>query len=590
MLRFASLFGADYNAAGLTHSYLDYAVTVSPDGHPRIVPARTITTTVTETGAQAVGGTPPAGTPAITRGNSYGVGANAWAAYAGLYALTGQAGDTLTFTTTALQIIVTFAGMMTMGAGLGMGAGATLGGIKNGAKATISVDGAVLYAVDTYNTIASEAVFLDGLSHTVTITHTGNYNSAVSPIGPITPVGGTANTVSQALVLTAVARPTFAAARWRFQATDATHYTVTRIDGSGTPYGTLTALTTGTHYSGIVPGVDVFLPVTIILAAGDTATATTDPAVIAIESIAFGSGSGAGQSGYTSAVYDLGTSAMRPYLLEWRQDALGAVTGVTVDVGPTPTPDAAWTYGLAPALGGYTTADGASYGTAGLYAAVTRPWRYLRYTFAFGGVTTMQPWIGDVLLYAWDPIRDRIPARLALGQGYVLDDPTAAYLAAFAAEYADLDALLDGARAGASISGATDAALAGHLADLGLARVTGEQPVTARARARAVTSNSVGALSLPTVTEEIALLVMGQPAPVTIMGAPGSMQATCGGVVVTQNGAYRYTVTIPGAPYAGLPGIPVGLPTTPGSAQYLIAQHVTTTLRPVGSVPTITFL
>lgn len=587
MLRLASLFGSDYNVGGLTNATLDYATYVSAYAHPALVPSRAITMTVTETGAQAIGATQPAATgmASIARSNTGGVLTQAWSVYAGAFGLTTQALDGLTFTTTALQVMLTLSGILTVGSGFDVDGGAVVNGVRNGAKANVYVDSALFAVVDLYGTRVVTPIYLDGLSHTIQIQHSGSYNGAVQPISGVTPSAPsmtTPNSVSTNLVLVARSGPTFVTGTWTVTALSATMYNIARQGGA-----TSGTLTTGTHDTTIVPGVDVSIPGSAMLTTGEAATFTTDVTMVNVESIAYGTNlGGGGVSSYQSPVYDLGESGMQPTLLEWQQDTTG--TSATVRTGNTPTPDASWSVWMIPLIGGYTTSNGLLYSTAGLQA-VALPGRYCQYALTLAGVASVPPWVRDPTLYAFDPISDPISARVSFGDGWAKGPYVLAFLAWAAEECVDIDQIVLSARAGATPSGAIDGALAGWLNDCGLAQVTGEQPVTARARVIAVTQNVGGALSLPSVCKQMALLVTEAAPSVTVTGAPGAMTASSNGVTVTRTGPFQYTVSIPSAPYAGLPGVPIGLATTAGSARFLINQHATTTLRAVGAVVTVTF-
>jgi hypothetical protein len=91
------------------------------------------------------------------------------------------------------------------------------------------------------------------------------------------------------------------------------------------------------------------------------------------------------------------------------------------------------------------------------------------------------------------------------------------------------------------------------------------------------------------IAQQVNMLVNGVSAPCTVTGAAGSWLASCGGVLVQQSAGMSYVVTVPAAPYAGLPGLSTGPSSTSGTANAIIKTYITTTLRPVGAAASVTF-
>ena len=318
-----------------------------------------------------------------------------------------------------------------------------------------------------------------------------------------------------------------------------------------------------------------------------------DQIMLAVESIAFGSGSGGtGTAQLITPIYDLGDPTSQAVLAEWTQPPWTSpvIGSITASTGSTATPDGSWTRITLPAtaLGQATMSDGTVYGTAGLMGLGRG--RYLQLTITLAGIGAITPWIRDIAIYTWVPERDPLMTRVSLGRDVQAGPVLAAFIATLATHALDrrLDALAF--IAAGSVGGATDMYLQGYLTDVGLLQVTGEQPRTAQARARGVLT-SLG-LTLVSIAQEVAALVTGPNTtalsanllwPVTLTGLAGSQTAAANGVLVTQTGASAYSVTIPPGPYAGMPGIDVG------TARSISTTHIQTTLCPVASTVTVTF-
>ena len=135
------LQATDWDAGTYTGCYLDTAVYVSAYGHPAVVGTPPTTSTSSVTGHQAFTGSPSL--PADVHTSVFGVGTNLWLPV-GLAVMTSKVGDTYSFSTTARQVTVQFAGIVCCGIGFVCGdANLTSGVLRNGAVATISVDGVV---------------------------------------------------------------------------------------------------------------------------------------------------------------------------------------------------------------------------------------------------------------------------------------------------------------------------------------------------------------------------------------------------------------------------------------------------------------
>jgi len=615
MQRFDLGVGTDFGvrcAGGLpaqfVNTLLDFRTFISADNHPAIVPLQQVVSTTTLSGAQMVGTPQPpvAGAPTFSTSSGFGHATPAWQAI-GPYAATAQPGDTVSWTAADLQVVLTLSGIIAAGTELANPSLAA-GAIRNGAQATILIDGAP-YA--SYNLLGQQETitlwFTDGASHTIAVTHAGIYDGAIHPIGPVQ--AGVGTSMAAALQVRAIAaHPAFITATWRVQATAATTFDLyQQLPGSSswTKINT-NALAVGTTYSDspTVPGVTLLIPGGTTLATGDTALFTTDVTMIAVSGVSLGLGNGSqGGSTLTTPVFDLGGPAASPVVLEWEETppllGVSAIAQVTVQSGPSPVPDGTWTAATPVPITIYRTEDGVTHGLAGLMALA--PAQYLRATLHFATGANASPWIRDPRLYAWDPTRAAVVRRISLGDGATFGPALLSYLGTHALFVTDLHQAVLDLDAGRAVTTATDAYLAAALDEVGLELVTGEPPGASRVRAQSILSSE--GLTLPGICTQLSALVLGESGTPQLAwagsgyGASGRApdNTTPNGVSVVTTGATAYTVTIPpptaGGSYAGLPGVALGTITNPapGTARHSITDHVTTALRPVCTTLTLVF-
>ena len=410
----------------------------------------------------------------------------------GAFAVSTKLGDMLTLTTAAYAVTVQLTGVLSSGSGAVSGAGSASNSIRNGATASIFVDGVFIESIATYGVNPKIPIYLfDGLTHTIAITYSAN-------------------------------------------------------------------------------------PVGVTLQAGDTF-------MLAIASVSFGTGlGGTGGAALQTAVYDGGDPNTQPIVAEWMQNT--PLASVTVAVGSTPVPDATWrsvtTKGAQ--LGVAIAGDGTQYGTAPLLAA--GPGRYCQLTFTLAGTAGGPEWMRDVAFYTWVQATDPVASRITVGYGVTMGPSLATVVATLATmscdRYQDAQQLL----ASGTVGNATDLYMQGYLRDLNLVQVTGEQPETAQARARALLSSP--GLTIASITKQLDALVHGftDNTPPALSGGPGSLSAQKGGTSLTQIAANTYQVIIQPGLYNGMPGLKPGSPSDPTTAQGIIYAAVTGYLAPVGSI------
>lgn len=574
-------YAADWNAgtygvpgSGITSTRLDTVASVSQYNHPAVIPNVVITSWTYQTGAAWIA--------AATTSNTLGASAAAWTT-ASVYTITAQAGDAATFSTTAHEIVLNFTGYI--GAGQGEQAGQSLRAnqIRNGAIATITVDGTVLTQVDTYAGTPSLSVYLDGNSHSIQVSHSGAYNPAITPVTAPQPLvtGGAHNTVVAGLVLTPQQKGTYVAASWRVLATSGTQFSLYKTPPGGSETLVASALATGTAYNAAngnyVPGITLQLSGTLTTA--DSATFVTDEVMLALWRVDSGTGPGGTGGTYTTPVFDSGASDTQWFLAEWDESILPS--SVLAGTGPTVTPDSSWTWAtLTPAsatlYAGGTDGPNQPEVQRGCVPLNTRPAnQYCQLQLTFPSVSLVQPWIRDLKVFHWAPPRDPVlMTKLALATGAEVGANLTGFcgmLATFLAE------TLFGARqlaAAAAIGSAEDAFLYGYGADMQMPPYTGESPQAYQTRiATAFQSRQEGG-SIPFITTQMNLLVEGAPAPATP-------------VTVAPLTGQQYQITVP-APvrdpvsglthYPGLPGVLVP------QAQAIILAFATHVLNPVGAV------
>lgn len=571
-------YAADWQAGSLANCVLDTVVNASAYGHAALEP-QPVASFTTVTGAQAVGATqPPAvGLPTISVINTLGAGSTAMQTMQyQTIAYSYQAGDGIQFTTTTRAIKAQLAGTQQTGQ---VQTGATSGEttIRNGCIVDVIVDGTIVQTIDTANAAPVVQLFLDGNSHTVKIAHSGTYGTSVHPIAAVTATVGAS--VATQLLPTALAHPTFIAATWRVAATSSTAYSLFKTLPGGSETTVATGLLAGTHYSGAsyVPGVDLYVGNGSALTTGDGATFTTDVVTFALESLAIGTGTGAGGAGYTTPLLDAGQT-VQWFLAEWDQAPGFTLTDVFVATGESPTPDDTWTIFRPITPVTTTLPSGRTMGFAGLAASGVPRGRYCLLLFVFPTVSTVQPWLRDLMVYSWVPEHDpQILSKVGLPDEAQVGPVMGAYVGTLAVTNTELRQDVADFIGSYAITGAVDQYLAAHGADRGVPRYTAEQPTSYQTRLLAVSALRANAASVSGLCEQIALLVTGSSSGLVTSVSGGYQTATCQGVVVAQASGQQCPITIPPAPYAGLPGLSIA------DAQALIIAFIKL-IQPLGTV------
>jgi hypothetical protein len=175
------------NGALLGNVYLDTIINVSSFNHPALTSGNVVTSTNTVLGAAALvaalGGSVPAGATSYTLTPNPGLWASMGTAGTpgAVFMVTSEAMDALSFTTSALNVIIQLTGVLGSGSGAVVGAGFVTNGINNGCVANIFVDGSLVQSVDTYLASPTTALYLDGNPHIIKIQHSGTYNAALPP-------------------------------------------------------------------------------------------------------------------------------------------------------------------------------------------------------------------------------------------------------------------------------------------------------------------------------------------------------------------------------------------------------------------------
>ena len=416
-------------------------------------------------------------------------------------------------------------------------------------------------------------LFLDGVRRTILITHTGGYNTAVAPVGPVSPLVGTS--VSNGLSLTSLLHGTFITASWRILATASGTYTLFRTLPGGSETTIATGLLTGTTYadSAHVPGVSVVLTGT--LTTSDSATFSTDVTEVAFTTITLGySGGGGGGVSYLSPIVDSGAADTQWFTGEWTQSTVPALSAFSLATGQTPLPDGSWSTYAAPVVNTTLPDAQTPQGVAGLMAAPRG--RYAQYTATFATGTSVPPYIRDLTLSYWVPERDpQFMSKMAFGESWAPGRLMCGYFGALAVELAfarqrSLDYV-----SSLGISGAVDQYLQAYGSDFGLPQYTGEQQTTYQQRLLAARRSHPDGGSLAFIAEQAALLT---GFPLSAIGA------------TTLAGAYQFSITIPapvsgagGTAYPNLPGLPVA------QAQAIISTCLHS-ITPVTNILTITFI
>lgn len=590
MQRTVFAYKSDWDAGTYGGTNLDTQVAISPYNHPALVPTHGVTSTTLYTGQQVF-----AGALATKTGT-------AWASLADTggpaspaqgVILTTNGGDFLIFNSlNIVQVSIQFAGQLVAGSGFHVGdTGLVFNAIRNGAVASVYVDGVLQANIDTYNGRPDYILLLDGASHTVKISHSGLYNAQINPIGPV--VAGTGTSVSSGLTV-ANASGSEVASSWRVTALSASTYKVEQalpVPPGGTLSYSLVAggpFNTGTAYTSIAPGTSI--TVSGALTIGDSATFETYVTMMAIESISTGAGSGTINGLYTSPVLDSGNAHTQWFLAEWVKNA--PYSGETLPIITVSTGNQ--TDGVS-VLDGVPQAaavqqisrhdDGTTRAAIGLMALPAG--QYCQFGVQFPPTVLAVQWIRDLVLYSWIPDPTQEPdvlGRIAWPLGAPPNELTQAYegmLATFAEDYQDYRRAF---KASFGIAGAVDQYLLAHGLDRAFPPISGIDPQAYRTQLLAFTRSRGQGGSTAFICEQVAILVNGVDPNITSTVTGGKTVSSGGGVTVAQTTAFALAITVPHPPYVGLSSLTIQ------QAQTAITSFVNTVLRPLGHAIAITYL
>ena len=587
---------------------LDTTVNISAYNHPALTPTIPLGAFNTATGAQTIGvvqppgsaplnhtggapttllilgsGLPPSAGPVTLPAFSHTNGL--WTALDQL-AYTSQVGDYLQFTTISRQVQVQFVAALESGFGLQAGQpGLVAGAIRNGAFASVTVDGVEQGPYDT-SLNAAALISLDGASHVIRVTHTGYINASIAPVSAVTATQGI--TVATALgTPTALLASTFITATWQITATGATTYNLYRTLTGGSQTAVAQGLPTGAACL-LIPGVTFTLSGSVPLQLHDSATFTTDVTMVAVASVGFkNSVVAAGSATYTSPVIAGGDPQTQWFLAEWTEFptilpsgqpnravppispiASTSVPAFALATGNTPTPDATWTRISVTPSDVYLPVSKINKGVAGLAAAPRGAYAQFTLTFLNVYLTQNTPWVRDLTLSFWTPERDpAILAKVGVGKSWRAGPTLSAFTGTLNTFVATLrQAMLDFTGSYA-ITGAVDQYLQAYGADLGLPQYAAEPPQSYRTRL-ATAFQSRGSGGSPSfIAQQVAQLAMGVSTGVSTSVTNNLTTASCQGVIVRSLTGHSFQVIVP-APtgpyaagssartYAGLPGLP----------------------------------
>ena len=183
-------------------------------------------------------------------------------------------------------------------------------------------------------------------------------------------------------------------------------------------------------------------------------------------------------------------------------------------------------------------------------------------TFALTPITN--PYLIDLNVYSWVPQygRDDFLAYLFLPPQARLGPNILGYLGSLAVigtdKMEDVQNVIDSY----AISTATSAYLPAIGADRGLPLYSGEDPDAYRRRILAATQSYLDGGSAGNICQQVSILVNGTDEVPVQTTSSGYTVETAGGVVVTGGAGLTYTVSVPSAPYPGLSSVTVALART----------------------------
>jgi hypothetical protein len=435
-----------------------------------------------------------------------------------------------------------------------------------GAIGHVTVDGQPRLAFDSSNPQTSiYRLYLDGQSHIVAVTYTGDAVLGTSLIGAPVDVSGTAG-LAAALTATrngaAVVGDT-----WSATATSTTSVTIR--NGASVVQGVLTA---GQTSDTLIAGVAL----TLRAGAWDATSVahiTTIAPTLTLTGITTYANLAA-VSSYTSPVFDSGVSNTSWPLLEMTEGPVGSLTPtITMGVGDTPIPDGTWTWQTVVPV---TTPD--VFGNPWFRAVWPGPSQRGRYAQAIGGLSNQSRVVlSDIRLYFWQPETDLFLGILARSAYRGPNSQT--MLTALAAVTAYQDELSDELLGAAAISTSSGVYLSQYGALLTLPRLAGEPDANYRSRlasrfsgknqggSRSFLQSVIsGALGCPVVVAPRSRSIGGFALSTTALGTSGLGRST--------TGAWRWSVQVPLAQ----------LQVPPETATAIIGQ-----LRPTGSIVNVIY-
>lgn len=471
-----------------------------PNNFAALIPIAPPAVTTTYTGVQLFGGAAGA---TLNGGNSWvslpSAGGPASPQVGAM--VTTHGGDTLTIPVPAgiNSVLIVLAGVMPGNLYKSGDPVAQSGAIRNGAKVSITVDGALYSTVDTNNVVTSPGllVFSGVGTHTIVITHTGTQD-----VGVATPS-------MLAVVEVQMAQGGVVAGGV---------YTSPVID-SGDPRTQwfITAWRETPIPQGFVASASI---------------------VSSVEVMA------------SNAIVNQNTQPYKGNLLD--ATASGGVAGGTVYPGSTPRAVNLKTAQVNPRLG-----------CAGLPDQAIGRYAQFIITFGLTALTNPYLIDFDVYSWVPEYGQDDFLANLFLPPNDRIGPNMLAYLGCLAKLVTDKynDALdLNNSYA---ISTAASQYLPIIGADRGLTIYSGEDPDTYRARILAASQSYANGGSAPNICQIVSILVNNKTiTPVVTVAAGGYTVATSGGVVVQGGANLTYTVTIPPAPYPGLSSVSLALART----------------------------
>lgn len=438
---------------------------------------------------------------------------------------------------------------------------------SKGAIGHVTVDGQSRLSFDSSNAqMAVSRVYLDGQSHVVKVTYTGDAVTGTTLVAAPTDSAGTPGLAAS---LTAVR--TGAAVIGDTYTVAATSTSAVQVkNGALTVLGTLS---TGQTSDALIPGVSLTMSAGTWDATSQ-AHIVVSPPTLTLNAITTYANLATAAS-YTTPVFDSGVSNTQWSFVELLQGPLGSTPPVlTFGTGDSPTPDATWVWAtLTPVA--VPDVLGNPWQRVIYAGPGTRGW-YGQATGTLSNQTRVV--ISDARLSWWQPETDPFLSRLPRA---IYRGPNAqTVLTALAALEAHLDEQADELLTGGAISSAGGKYLAAFGAELQLPRLLGEPDANYRARLTSLVGGRNQGGSQPFL-QTILSGALGCPVGVSARARTGTAFALGGKALGTTGlgqsliGNWRWTVQVPVAQLQ----VPVE------TANAIINQ-----LRPLGSLVSIQYI